>query len=135
MALNRYLYPQKGTNIVQEATLSTRVGITAGGAIDTAVAQVGRGLTVTLSGTGVNAIYTVTFDNSSTVNEVVNVHATFVAAFDKATHINLAVKEILANKTGVVLQAYDLQTGTVAPIGGPGLLCVTLVCTLSSVPA
>jgi hypothetical protein len=134
MALNRYLYPQKGTNIVQECSLSTRVGITAAGAIDTAVAQVGRGITVTPSGAGVNAIYTVTIDNS-TVSEIVNCQAMFVAAFDKAKHTNITVKEILAGKNGVVLQAWDNQTGSVAPIDAAGLLCVTLICTLSSVPA
>lgn len=131
MALNRYLYPQKGTNIVQQITLHTRVSVSAAGAVTGIVA--GRGLTVTQSGAGVNAIYTVTIDNASTVNAVIDVNACFVSDFDKTKHNNMVVKSV--STTGCVLQAYDLQNLTVAPIDVAGDLCVTLVCTLSSVPA
>jgi hypothetical protein len=131
MALNRYLYPQKGTNVVQQITLHTRVSVDATGAVTGIVS--GHGLTVTASGAGVNAIYTVSIDNASTVNSVVDVNTCFVSSFDKTKHNNIAVKSV--SSTGCVLQAYDLQSLSVAPIDVAGDLCVSLVCTLSSVPA
>jgi len=65
MALNRYLYPQKGTNIVQQGTMSQRwllndvaTGIATAGGINTTTDEygrvgnvtVGRGFTATLTG-------------------------------------------------------------------------------------
>lgn len=131
MALNRYLYPQKGTNVVQQITLHTRVSVDATGAITGIVA--GRGLTVAKSGTLTNTIYTVTIDNASTVASVIDVNACFVSDFDKTKHNNIFVKSV--STTGCVLQAYDLQTLTVGPVDVAGDLCVTLICTLSAVPA
>lgn len=128
MALNRYLYPQKGTNIVQQITLHTRVSVSAAGAVTGIVS--GRGLTVAHSGAGV---YTVTIDNASTVSAVVDVNACVVSDFNKAKHNNVSVKSV--STAGCVLESYDLQTLTVAPIDVACDLCVTLVCTLSSVPA
>ncbi len=72
MALNRYLYPQKGTNLVQQATLFTRVSIGAAGAVTGIVA--GRGVTVARASAGV---YTVTLDNASSVYTIVDVSGSF----------------------------------------------------------
>jgi len=131
MALNRYLYPQKGTNIVQQVTLHTRVSVDATGAVTGIVA--GRGLAVTKSGAGATTIYTVTIDNASTVNAVVDVNACFLSDFDKTKHNMIHVKS--ASATGCVLQAYDLQNLSPNEINVAGDLCVSLVCTLSAVPA
>lgn len=129
MALNRYLYPQKGTNIVQECTLSTRVSLSGAGAVTGIVA--GKGLTVTAGATN----YTVTFDNASTVSGVLNVNAQFItnAAFDKTKHQVATVRS--TSSTGCVIELYDLQLGTAALADVAGDLCITIVCTLSSVGA
>jgi len=133
MALNRYLYPQKSTNIVQEVVMTTQWSVDGGGASNVLANVAGKGITITQSGTTTSTIYTVTFDNSSTVSTVLNVKATYIAAFDSTKNTIIAVKDI--STSGCVLQAYAHATGVVGPINSAGKLCVELTCSLSSVPA
>jgi hypothetical protein len=133
MALNRYLYPQKSTNIVQEVVMTTQWSVDGAGASNVLANVAGKGITITQSGTTTSTIYTVTFDNSSTVSTVLNVKATYIAAFDGTKKTLIAVKDI--STSGCVLQAYDAATQTVGPINAAGKLCVELTCSLSSVPA
>jgi hypothetical protein len=133
MALNRYLYPQKSTNIVQEVVMTTQWSVDGAGATNALANVAGKGITITQSGTTTSTIYTVTFDNSSTVSTVLNVKASYIAAFDKTKKTMIAVKDV--STSGCVLQAFDEATGTVGPIDLAGKLCVELTCSLSSVPA
>ena len=133
MALNRYLYPQKSTNIVQEVVMTTQWSVDGAGAANVLANVAGKGITITQSGTTTSTIYTVTFDNSSTVSTVLNVKATYIAAFDKTKKTMIVVKDI--STSGCVLQAFDQNTSTVGPIDLAGKLCVELTCSLSSVPA
>jgi hypothetical protein len=130
MALNRYLYPQKGTNIVQEATLATRVSLDAVGAVTGIV--VGQGITVAKDGV-VAGQYNVTFDNNSTVSNVVGVHANYVCAYDKTKKIAFHVASV--STTGCVLQAYQVDNGNAGDVDVAGSLFIQFTCTLSSVPA
>jgi hypothetical protein len=128
MALNRYLYPQKGTNIVQEAVLATRVNIASGGAVG-AIA-VGRGLTV--APTGTPGEYTVTINDGS-VSDVVGVNVQFVCAYDKTKHTSFHVVSV--SSTGCTIQAFRQSNGDAAAVDADGTLFVELICTLSSVTA
>jgi hypothetical protein len=130
MALNRYLYPQKGTNIVQQTSLSTRVSLSAVGAVTGIV--VGQGITVTKD-LVVAGQYNVTFDNSSTVSSVVGVHANYVCAFDKTKKIAFHVVSV--STSGCVLQAYQLDNGNAGDVDVAGSLFIQLTCSLSAVPA
>lgn len=131
MALNRYLYPQKGTNIVQQVVLTTRVNIDSANGDVTSVVG-GRGLTVTHSGAGV---YVVIFDNSSSVSQVLDATATVTATpYAAANHVLLAPTAVTT--TGATFQAFQPNTGATGFINVPGAqLSVTLICTLSAVPA
>ena len=133
MALNRYLYPQKNTNVVQQIVMTTQWSVDGVGAGNALANIAGKGVTITQSGTLTNTIYTVTFDNSSTVSTVLIVKANYIAAFDKTKKTLIAVKDI--STSGCVLQAYDHATGAIGPIDLAGKLCVELTCSLSSVPA
>ena len=133
MALNRYLYPQKNTNVVQQIVMTTQWSVDGVGAGNALANIAGKGVTITQSGTLTNTIYTVTSDNSSTVSTVLIVKANYIAAFDKTKKTLIAVKDI--STSGCVLQAYDHATGAIGPIDLAGKLCVELTCSLSSVPA
>lgn len=128
MALNRYLYPQKGTNIVQQVTLATRVNVDNTGAVGTIVS--GAGITITTSGSGV---YTVTLDNASSVSSIVCARAGYVSAYAAASHIQFHVTAV--STTGCTLQAYQAGSGAAGAPQVAGTLWVELVCSLSSVPA
>lgn len=129
MALNRYLYPQKGTNVVQQVTLRTRVNVAGTtGTVGTIVA--GFGMTVTHGGSGV---YTVTLDNASSVSSVVCARAGYVSAYAAASHIQFHVTAV--STTGCTLQAYQAGSGATGVPQVDGTLWVELVCSLSSVPA
>jgi len=132
MALNRYLYPVQGTNIVGCVILATRVSID-GATGDVTGIEAGRGLTVVRSGAGINTIYTVSIDNGGSVFSVVGVRAVVVSPFDKANHTDIYVKSI--SSTGCVLQAVDPQNNSVNHIDVNCSLCVELVCAISAVKA
>jgi len=129
MALNRYLYPQKGTNIVQQVTLSTRVSVDGATGNVTGIVA-GRGLTVTHAGAGV---YDVVFDGSSTVSSVVSVKASYICAYDKTKKIAFHVTGVTTS--GCTLQSYQVDNGNAGAVDVTGSLCVELTCSLSSVPA
>lgn len=131
MALNRYLYPQKGTNIVQQVALTTRVNIDSTNGDVTGIVA-GRGLTVVHNGLGV---YAVTFDNSSSVSQVIDATATVTATpYAAANHILLAPTSV--STTGATFQSFQPNTGAVGFINVAGAqLSITLICTLSAVPA
>lgn len=128
MALNRYLYPQKGTNIVQQVTLSTRVNVTVAGAVTTVVS--GYGITITHAGLGV---YNVVLDNASSVSAVVCAKAGYICAYDKTKKILLHVTGVTT--TGCTLQSYQVDNGNDGAIDVAGTLWVELTCSLSAVPA
>lgn len=131
MALNRYLYPQKGTNIVQQVVLSTRVSIdSATGNVTGIVA--GRGLTVQHIAGG---LYVVTLDNSSSVSQVIDATANVTATpYGSGNHVLMA--PITVSTTGASFQAFQPNTGATGIINVAGAqLSITLTCTLSSVPA
>lgn len=131
MALNRYLYPVKGTNIVDCVTLTTSVNITAAAGAVTTIVR-GSGLTIVQSGAGVASIYTVTIDNSSSVTAIVGVAAEYGCAWDATKSIQFNV--LSTSTTGCVLQAH-IPNGAIAPVNVAGVLMVTLTCALSSVVA
>jgi hypothetical protein len=129
MALNRYLYPQKGTNIVQQTSLSTRVNLNGSGVPGAIV--VGQGITV--APTANPGEYNVTFDNASTVSAVVNVNVQYICAYDPTKFIRFAV--VAVSTTGCTIQAFRPDTGAVGAVNVAGTLAVELICSLSSVPA
>lgn len=133
MALNRYLYPQKGTNIVQQVNLSTRVNIANGGAVGTIVC--GQGITVTaVDLVGSPGLYTVTLDNASSVSNIVVARAGFISAYAPASHIQFHVTAVTT--TGCTIQAYQASTGATGNVNvAGGSLWIDLICTLSAVPA
>lgn len=137
MAFNRYLYPQKATNVVQQVVLTTAWSVDGVGAANALANIDGKGITIVQSGAGANTIYTVTFDNSSTVSSVLNVKATYVSEFAPLRFQHLTVKSI--STSGCVLQAHSHGTLTVASTVGAidiaGTLCVELTCSLSAVVA
>lgn len=130
MALNRYLYPQKGTNIVQEVMLSTRVTIGGTGAVTGTVC--GKGVTIAR---GANpGEYTVTLDNSSSVYQIVHVSAdvTF-GTYAQANHVRPVVTSV--SQTGCTLQTVNSQNGTAGDPPSGAQLSVVIIATLSSVGA
>lgn len=129
MALNRYLYPQKGTNIVQQVTLSTRVSVDGATGNVTGIVS-GRGMTVTHAGLGV---YNVVLDNSSTVSAVVCAKAGYICAYDKTKKIAFHVTGVTTG--GCTLQSYQVDNGNDGAVDVTGSLWVELTCSLSSVPA
>jgi hypothetical protein len=132
MALNRYLYPIQGTNIVGCVVLATRVSIDGATGNVTGI-EAGRGLTIARVGAGVNAVYRVSIDNGGTVYSIVYVNAVAVVPYDKSNHVEMHVKSI--GTTGCDLQAVDPQNDSVGPIDVNCSLCVELVCALSAVTA
>lgn len=131
MALNRYLYPQKGTNIVQQVVLATRVSIdSANGNVTGIVA--GRGLTVQHVAGG---LYVVTIDNASSVSQVIDATATVTATpYGSGNHVLLTPTTV--STTGASFQAFQPNTGAPGFINVAGAqLSITLMCTISSVPA
>lgn len=132
MALNRYLYPIQGTNIVGCVVLATRVSIDGATGNVTGI-EAGRGLTVARSGAGINTVYVVSIDNGGSVHSIVDVHAVTVVPYDKSSHVEMHVKSISA--TGCELQAVDPQNNSLGHIDVSCSLCVQLVCALSAVTA
>jgi hypothetical protein len=132
MALNRYLYPVNGTNIVGCVILATRVSID-GATGDVTSIEAGRGLTIVRSGAGVNTVYTVSIDNGGSVHSIVDVHAVTAVPYNKSNHVEMHVKSISA--TGCELQAVDPQNKSLGHIDVSCSLCVQLVCALSAVTA
>lgn len=131
MALNRYLYPQKGTNIVEQVTLCTRVTIdSATGNVSGIVA--GYGLTVVHSGAGV---YVVTLDNSSTVSQIlVALAQTTASPYAAGSHLLLTPTAV--TKGSATFQAFQANTGATGFINVAGAeLSIMLVCQLSGVRA
>lgn len=130
MALNRYLYPQKGTNVVQQVTLHTRVSIGAAGAVTGILS--GYGLTVTKNvGAG---SYTVTIDGSSTVSAVVHAMANVMFSPYSATDHVLPVSTAVST-TGATFQCVQPNNGAAGNPPSGSELAISLVCTLSAVPA
>jgi hypothetical protein len=129
MALNRYLYPQKSTNIVQQVALSTRVNLSGSGVPGAIV--VGQGITV--AQTANPGEYTVTLDNASTVSSVVNVMAQYICAWDPTKFTCFTV--VAVSTTGCTIQAYRADTGVAGAVNVAGTLSIELICSLSSVPA
>lgn len=129
MALNRYLYPQKGTNLVQQATLFTRVSIGASGTVTGIVA--GRGLTVTRVSAGV---YTVTLDNASSVYTIVDVSGS-VTATPYAAGNHVIIVPTATTTSSVTFSTVNPQNGGAGDPPSGSELSLALVCTLSSVPA
>lgn len=131
MALNRYLYPQKGTNIVEQVSLATRVTIdSANGNVTGTVA--GYGLTVVHSGAGV---YVVTLDNSSTVTQIVDATATVTATpYGSGNHVLLTPTAVTTSSA--TFQAFQPNTGATGFINvANAQLSIVLICQLSSVRA
>jgi len=129
MALNRYMYPQKGTNLVQQATIFTRVSIGATGAVTGIVA--GRGITVARTGTGT---YTATLDNSSSVAKIVDVSGS-VTATPYAAGNHVIVCPTAVTESVVTFSTVNPQNGSAGDPPSGSELSLALVCTLSSVPA
>jgi hypothetical protein len=133
MALNRYLYPAKNSNLPEFVIMSQRWAVGAVGAVTAAGAATdpGRGLTCTRTGVGA---YTVAFapntdGGTPTVQAIVHPIVSIV----DATKTNL-VQILTVTQSQITFQVLD-DAGVAAEIDNGGNICVSFICTNSAVTA
>lgn len=132
MAINRYLYPPSGTNIVKQVTLATRVAVASGGAVGATIC--GDGITIAPVNLVANpGLYNVTLDNASSVFSIVCARAGYVSAYAGASHIQFHVVSVTT--TGCQIQAYQANSGATGNVNVDGSLWVELNCQVSGVVA
>lgn len=133
MALNRYLYPAKNSNLPEFIIMSQRWGVGASGAVTSTGASTdpGRGLECTRTAVGA---YTVKFaPNSDGVYPTVNAIVHPIVSIMDATVPYLV--QITNITTGQFTFVVTNTSGVADEISSGGMICVSLICTNSSVVA
>lgn len=134
MALNRYLYPAKNSNLPEFIIMSQRWGVSGTSGAVTALGastDPGRGLSLTRTGTGA---YNLRFAPNSdgaypSVNAIVH---PIVTIMDSTV-------PTLVQITNITQGGFTFQVSTTAgaadDVSDGGMICVSLICTNSSVVA
>jgi hypothetical protein len=133
MALNRYLYPAKNSNLPEFIIMSQRWGVGAAGAVTTLGASTdpGRGLSLTRTGVGA---YDLQFAPNSdgaypSVNAIVHPIVTIMDS----------VVPTIVQITNITQGGFTFQVSTTAgvadDVSSGGMICVSVICTNSSVVA
>jgi hypothetical protein len=133
MALNRYLYPAKSSNLCEFVIMSQRWGVGAAGAVTDlgATTDPGRGLELKLTGVGA---YTLKFAPNtdgtySSVNAIVH---PIVTIMDNIIPTIVQITNI--TQSGITFQV-TTAAGAPDDVNPGGMICVSLICTNSSVVA
>lgn len=133
MALNRYLYPAKNSNLAEFIIMSQRWGVAASGAVTSTGASTdpGRGLQLTKTGTGA---YTLSFapDSSGGTSSVQAVVQPIITIMDSSAALVVQITNITT--TGCTFVVKSLA-GAATEVSNGGMICVSLICTNSSVVA
>lgn len=136
MALNRYLYPAKNSNLPEFIIMSQRWGVsdspTPGAVISLgATTDPGRGLSLTRTGVGA---YTLAFapDSSGGTSSVQAIVHPIVTIMDSVVPTIVQVTNITT--TGFTF-AVTTTAGAADDVSDGGMICITLICTNSAVVA
>lgn len=133
MALNRYLYPAKNSNLPEFIIMSQRWGVGATGAVTStgATTDPGRGLQLTRTGVGV---YTLAFapDSSGGTSSVQAIVHPIVTIMDSVVPTIVQVTNITT--TGFTFSV-TTTAGVADDVSSGGMICISLICTNSSVVA
>lgn len=133
MALNRYLYPAKNSNLPEFIIMSQRWGVGAAGSVvpTGATTDPGRGLQLTRIGTGV---YTLAFapDSSGGTSSVQAIVHPIVTIMDSVVPTIVQITNITT--TGFTFSV-TTTAGVADDVSNAGMICISLICTNSSVVA
>lgn len=133
MALNRYLYPAKNSNLPEFIIMSQRWGVGADGAVTStgATTDPGRGLQLTKTGTGVYALAFAP-DSSGGTSSVKAVVHPIVTIMDSVVPTIVQVTNITT--TGFTFSVTN-TSGVADNVSEGGMICISIICTNSSVVA
>lgn len=137
MALNRYLYPAKNSNLPEFIIMSQRWGVGAAGSVvpTGATTDPGRGLQLTkVAGAGNEGAYTLAFapDSSGGTSSVQAIVHPIVTIMDNTVPNIVHITNITT--TGISFVVTNVA-GVQEYIANGGMICISLICTNSSVVA